>query len=212
MLWTWVGRESCLWKLYSDFKTWKYTVIFFAKHCDINFQTCEKIIPIPHMHHHTYANSPTKLPKRNRSLSTQGRMCQEGCAAIACYRLLVSGWAARCKIVFFMPNLWKWVNRRTGTSRRSSHTFVATDSSGTGPLERTAERLPLQSVVMRKVPLFTPFQVQLATRLGVTTALRSYAFRALDICPSFVGAITGIKLNNIYYSHSTMSTHTHSVM
>ena len=131
---------------------------------------------------------------------------------IACYKLLVSGWAARCKIVFFMPNLWKWVNRRTGTSRRSSHTFVATDSSGTGPLERTAERPPLQSVVMRKVPLFTPFQVQLATRLGVTTALWSYAFRALDIRPSFVGAVTGIKLNNIYYSHSTMSTHTHSVM
>ena len=90
MLWTWAGRESCLWELYSNFKTWKYTVIFFAKHCDVNFQTCEKKSSSQYHMHRTYANLP-KLPERNRSHCLLEVVCAKKAALwITCYRLLMS--------------------------------------------------------------------------------------------------------------------------
>lgn len=147
---------------------------------------------MPHMYH-THAKSLTLTGNRSVYLRSKNAPKRLVRCELLCYRLLTSGWAARCKIVRFMPSLWKWVNMRMGTRRRSSHTLVTTESSGTAPRERRAKSPPFQSVVMRKMPLLTPSQVQFATRLGVTTSLLSYAFRARERRPSFVGAVTGIQ-------------------
>ena len=36
------GESISSLKIYNNFKTWQQIVIFMLKHCDINFQTCEK--------------------------------------------------------------------------------------------------------------------------------------------------------------------------